>query len=145
VQNTFRSYNILVVEDNPGDVVLIREAFAECGKACALTFAEESRAARDILKSQTFDLIISDMGFRNEEGAEFIRAVRADPRLRTIPIIVLSGSPNPRLAYEAGANAFVAKSMDVDSFFAKIRALMHFWVEVVELPRVPGRDIGPSV
>jgi CheY-like chemotaxis protein len=140
VQPIFRSYNILVVEDNPGDAVLIREAFAECGKACSLTFAVDSRSAKDLLRSHTFDLVISDMGFRNEEGAEFIRAVRADPRLRSVPLIVLSGSPNPRVAYEAGANAFVAKSIDLETFFAKIKALMHFWVEVVELPRAPGAD-----
>lgn len=135
VQRPFRTYNILVVEDNPGDVVLIREAFAESGKACQLTFATEPREAKAALQSQSFDLVISDMGARNEEGAEFIRFIRSDERLRTLPIIVLSGVPSSKLAYEAGANAFIAKSMDMESFFDKIKALMHFWVEVVELPR----------
>ncbi len=120
--------------------MLIREAFADCGKACTLTFAENSQSARPLLASQRFDLVISDMGFRSEEGTDFIRGIRADPRLKSIPIIVLSGFPDPRPAYEAGANAFVSKSMDVESFFAKIKALMHFWVEVVELPRLPGQE-----
>lgn len=137
MQHTFRNYNILVVEDNPGDVLLIREAFAECGKNCTITIAESSQSARDLLESQSFDLIISDMGFRGGEGTDFIRAIRADARLKSIPIIVLSGSPDSRMAYEAGANAFVAKSMDAGNLFAKIKALMHFWVEVVELPRAP--------
>jgi CheY-like chemotaxis protein len=138
VPHTFRTYNILVVEDNPGDVVLIREAFAECGKACSITFAETSQAAKEFLASQNFDLVISDMGIRTDEGAEFIRGIRADPRLKTLPVIVLSGSADSRRAYEAGANAFIAKAMNMDEFFRKIRALMHFWVEVVELPRSPG-------
>jgi two-component system, chemotaxis family, response regulator Rcp1 len=140
VQRNVRSYNILVVEDNPGDVVLIREAFAECGKSCDITVADNSEQARDLLESQNFDLVISDMGFRREEGAEFIRSIRTHPRLKTLPIIVLSGSPDSRIAYEAGANAFVAKTMDVESFFSKIRVLMHFWVEVVELPRTPSTE-----
>ncbi|HZS56552.1 MAG TPA: response regulator [Bryobacteraceae bacterium] len=137
--HTFRTYNILVVEDNPGDIVLIREAFAECGKACALTFAETSQAAKEYLASQSFDLVISDMGIRKEEGTEFIRAIRSDERLKSLPIIVLSGSPDSKRAYDAGANAFIAKAMNMDEFFAKIKALMHFWVEVVELPRSLGQ------
>jgi CheY-like chemotaxis protein len=139
VPHTFRTYNILVVENNPRDVVLIREAFAECGKTCALTFVETSEAAKECLVSQSFDLVISDMGTRRDEGAEFIRAIRADERLKPVPIIVLSGSPDSRRAYDAGANVFIAKSMNMEEFFAKIKALMHFWVEIVELPRVPVR------
>ncbi|MBV8895824.1 MAG: response regulator [Acidobacteriaceae bacterium] len=137
---TARNYNILVVEDNPGDVLLIREAFAECGRTCCITVADCSQQAKDLLNSQSFDMVISDMGFRAEEGADFIRSIRANPRLKTLPIIVLSGSPNPRPAYAAGANAFVAKTIDVDSFFEKIRVLMHFWMEVVELPRSSGTE-----
>ena len=137
VQQTFRTYNILVVEGNPGDALLIQDAFADCGKACSLTFAQDADHAKQLLASGTFDLLISDLGFRDELGAELIRDVRADPRLRGLPVIVIGGSPDPRSAYEAGANAFVMKSTDPDGLFAKIRALMHFWVEVVELPRVP--------
>jgi CheY-like chemotaxis protein len=145
VQQTFRSYNILIVEDSPGDAGLIREAFADCGEAYSLIFAANTQAARDLLNKENFDLILWDMSFSNEEGADFIRQIRADARLKSLPVIVLSGTPNPRLAYEAGANAFVSKSMDLDSFFAKIKALMHFWVEIVELPRVPGPDELTSV
>ncbi len=137
VQQSFRTYQILVLEDNPGDVVLIREAFAECGKTCELFFAENVQEAKEKLQKESFDLVISDMGTHNDEGADFIRYIRANDRLKSVPVIVLSGSPSPKLAYEAGANAFIAKSIDMDSFFSKIKALMHFWVEVVELPRAP--------
>lgn len=130
----FRNYSILVVEDNPGDALLIREAFAECGKNCQVTLAETAEAAKSFLKSQNFDLVISDMSMRSEEGTDLIQAIRSDARLKSVPVIVLSGSANSRPAYEAGANAFIAKSMDIEGFFTKIQALMHFWLEVVELP-----------
>ena len=130
-----RSYNILVVEDNPGDAQLIQEAFVECGGFCHLTVTENHEQASKALEASAFDLILSDMGMRGDESEQFIRNIRSDPRLKTVPIIVLSGSMNPKPAYEAGANAFVSKALDVNEFFAKIRALMHFWVDVAELPR----------
>lgn len=136
---TARIYNVLVVEDNPGDAHLIQEAFLECGGNCKLTFADSLQRAQEALRNATFDIVLSDMGVRNGEGEDFIRGIRADSRLRTIPVIVLSGSMNPRPAYEAGANAFVSKTMDMDQFFAKIRALMHFWMEVAELPPAASR------
>lgn len=129
-----RTYNILVVEDNPGDALLIQEAFRECGSSCNLIIADSIAKAQEALRSAPFDLVLSDMGIPNGEGEDFIRSIRSDARLRTIPIIVLSGSLNPRPAYEAGANAFVSKTMDMDQFFGKIKALMHFWVDVAELP-----------
>lgn len=129
-----RTYNILVVEDNPGDAHLIREAFRECGHDCSLHFAETPSAANQLLETQIFDLMLSDMGLRVGESAELIRKIRRDNRLKTLPVIVLSGSPDPRPAYEAGANAFISKTMDMDQLFSKIQALMHFWVKVAELP-----------
>lgn len=135
MQHLFRSYNILVIEDDPGDADLIREAFAECGKACTLRFASNVENARSLLEQQQFDLVLSDIALQSGGGSEFIKEIRSDARLKSLPIIVLSNTPNPRPAYEAGANAFVSKSMDLDSFVSKMKALMHFWVEVVELPR----------
>lgn len=129
-----RTYRILVVEDNPGDAHLIGEAFRECCQECYLTFAQTAEEAKQLLASEAFDLILSDMGIRNGEGADFIRSIRADARLKGVPVIVLSGAPDPKPAYEAGANAFIAKVMDMDQFFAKIDALMKFWMRVAELP-----------
>lgn len=130
-----RPYNILVVEDNPGDAHLIREAFRECGQDCNVEVVETTGSAKQLLNETHFDFVLSDMGVRNGDTADFIRGIRADQRLRTMPVIVLSGSPDPTSAYEAGANAFIAKTMDMDQFFAKISSLMHFWVDVAELPR----------
>ncbi len=135
-----RTYNILVVEDNPGDAHLIREAFRECGHDCSLHFAETPAAAKQLLDTKVFDFMLSDMGLRVGESADLIRNIRRDSRMNTLPVIVLSGSPDPRPAYEAGANAFISKTMDMDQLFSKIQALMHFWVKVAELPPSPRRD-----
>jgi len=83
--------------------------------------------------------VLSDIGPLCE-GAELLRVIRGDERLRATPVIVLSRILDPSQAYEAGANAFVSKAADLDTFFARIRDVMHFWVNVAELPsRSPQR------
>ena len=131
-----RIYSILVVEDNAVDAELIHQAFKECGSACKLTMTDTLDKAEEALRSIPIDLVLSDMQVNNDDSEEFIRRIRNDSRLKSLPIIILSGALNPRPAYEAGANAFVSKSIDVDQFFGKIQALMHFWVNVAELPRL---------
>src|SRR5581483_8117679 len=129
-----QSYNILVVEDNPGDAHLIEEAFSECRPECKLVFTDKTTAAKELLRSQPFDLVLSDMGVQNAPAVELIRWIRSTERVKALPIVVISGSPDSRLAYEAGANAFIAKTMDMDRLFGNIRGMMHFWTEVAELP-----------
>ena len=121
------------MEDNPGDAYLIREAFKECGHQCDLTFADSFAQAVELLPQSSFELIVSDMG-AHTQCSTLIRAVRSNPHLQHVPVIILSGSQDVRSAYQAGANAFLLKTMDMDSFFDKIRALMHFWIDVAELP-----------
>jgi CheY-like chemotaxis protein len=142
MMSTLRIYEILAVDDNEADLRLIQEAFAECGHSCHLTCANSIQAAVKILQTETFDLVLSDMG-PTYEGIELVRVIRGDDRLRATPVIVLSGIIDPSPAYEAGANAFVSKSADLDTFFARIRDVMHFWVNVAELPRRPQR-LAPS-
>jgi two-component system, chemotaxis family, response regulator Rcp1 len=128
-----RIYKILVVDDNEGDLRLIQEAFSECGHSCHLTCMNSIPAAVERLQTERFDFVLSDMGPRGE-NLGLLRMIRRQDRLRTTPVIVLSGVPKASPAYEAGANAFVSKSIDLDTFFARIRGLMHFWVNVAELP-----------
>ena len=127
-------YAILVVDDNPADVRLLQEAFGACGHRCQLTCTDSIPAATQILQTKTFDLVISDMG-PYKEGLALLSVIRSDKRLKTIPVIVLSGVSDPLHAYEAGANAFISKDADIDTFFRKVKTLMEFWVNVAELPR----------
>lgn len=130
-----RRLKILVVEDNPGDLLLIQEAFRECELRCDLAIADTIAEAIRLAKENRFDLVISDMSVSNDESATFFEWMRSQDQLKSTPIVVVSGNLNPSRAYAAGANAFVAKSTDVDRFFEKIRAMMDFWVNVAELPR----------
>ncbi len=135
-------YAILAIEDSEADAYLIREAFRECGHGCVLTFVPSLEAAQRVLNADHFDLVISDMGTDSQEFTTFMRSIRSNAKLRTLPIIVLSGSLNVNLAYEAGANAFVAKTASLDKLFENVKALMHFWVGVATLPSLkPGRKL----
>ncbi|MGI9071211.1 MAG: response regulator [Bryobacteraceae bacterium] len=133
MMSTPRTYEILAIDDNEADLRLIQEAFAECGHSCHLTCTNSIHDTVKILQTETFDLVLSEMG-PTCEGSELVRVIRGDDRRRATPIIVLSAIIDPSPAYAAGANAFVAKGADLDTFFARIRDVMHFWVNVAELP-----------
>jgi CheY-like chemotaxis protein len=124
------AYRILVSEDNPADRLLIREAFAECGYRCQLTIASSPFEVERLISAETFEFMLSDFGPDPMEDAALIRSIRQ--RAPLLPNVVLSGYADVRPAYQAGANAFVRKSADLDEFFAKVQGLMHFWIEVAE-------------
>jgi CheY-like chemotaxis protein len=123
---------ILVVDDAPSDRRLIKIAFGECGYDCELTFAASASAAEELLGTQAFDLLLSDFGTDLPMATGFLR--RAREKGGTMPIVVLSGFADPRPAYEAGANAFVAKGSDLHDLFEKVERIMQFWTAVAELP-----------
>jgi chemotaxis family two-component system response regulator Rcp1 len=131
-----RVYRILVVEDNPGDLYIIGEAFKECGYSCELTIATSHQEARHKLDHQTFDLILADFGTSIPEATNFVQYVRTHaPR---VPIIILSGTHDPNPAYDAGAHAFVRKVADLQDFFNRINGIMRFWLDIAELPNHHG-------
>jgi DNA-binding NtrC family response regulator len=117
----------------PGEELLIREAFKVCGYRRQLSFAKSACDVRRLVSTQRFDLMLSDFGADVERGVALIRFVRKYAPL--LPIVVLSMHPDVRPAYEAGVNAFVRKATDLDGFFRQICEIMHFWVELAELPR----------
>ena len=123
---------ILVIEDNPADVLLIQEAFSECGYRCELTVADSLSKAEGVVASHKFHIVLCDCAER-EGAARAIGVIRG--HLPRVPVIVLSGYPDPHPAYDAGANAFVRKAANLDEFFQRVRDIMHFWVEVAELPK----------
>jgi CheY-like chemotaxis protein len=126
------TYRVLVVEDNPADTLLIERAFAECGHLCELRLVSSRSEALDLLSMDHFDLMLTNYGTDYEAAERFLRAVRAVTS--RIPIVVFSGVLDPSSAYRAGANAFVRKESELQSFFEKIRGIMRFWAETAELP-----------
>ena len=131
-------YRILIVGDSEAERFLMNQAFAECGTPCKLMLAASFEESIALLKSDgPFDLVLSDLAIGSDKAA-LVKAVRADSKSSLTPVIVLSRMHDPNAAYEAGANAFIVKPIDLDGLFQSIRILMDFWTKAATLPPAPG-------
>ena len=137
-------FEILLVEDNPGDVVLTREAFREGRLAHRLSTVEDGEEAMRFLRREGKyhdaprpDVILLDLNLPKKDGRELLAEVKDDPSLRYIPIIVLTTSDAEQdvwKAYKLHANCYLTKPIEVDDFIKKIRSLEDFWLSIVRLP-----------
>ena len=133
---------VLLVEDDPGDVLMTREAFEERGEQLevvndgveALAYMRReggySAAARP-------DLVVLDLNLPRRSGHEVLDDIKSDPMLRDIPVVVLTTSAAPEdvlASYRHHANAYVTKPVDFDAFAAAIRQIDDFFTEVASLP-----------
>jgi CheY-like chemotaxis protein len=135
---------VLLVEDDPGDVLMTQEAFEDYKIANKLNVVTNGEDALAYLRKQgafadaaTPDLVLLDLNLPRVDGREVLREVKSDPALRRIPIVVLttSGAEEDVLAsYDLHANAFVRKPVDFDQFVSAIRAIDDFFITVVRLP-----------
>lgn len=134
---------ILLIEDNLGDVRLTQEAFKEADVPNQLTVARDGIQALEMLKSDSGgtttppDIILLDLNLPRLDGRELLAKIKADPELRHIPVVVLTTSNAPadiRRAYDLNANCFVTKPVDLDDFMHVVRAIEAFWLTVVTLP-----------
>jgi two-component system response regulator len=136
--------HMLVVEDNPGDVELIRLAFKHSRVANRIDVVEDGEEALQyVRRSGRFagvrrpDLIILDLNLPKVDGREVLEAIKADSRLKDIPVIVLTTSyaqHDVTYAYEHYANCYLTKPADVEEFLKKVRAIETFWLTLVRLP-----------
>jgi len=142
--NSGGSVQILLVEDNPGDVRLTQEAFRHgrlanellvCGDGdSALALLRERRAKNE----QQPGLVLLDLNLPGRGGLDVLAEIKADAQLRLIPVVILTSSAAEQdmlQSYERNANAYVRKPIDIDEFLAAIRSLGDFWLAVVQLPR----------
>lgn len=137
-----RDIRILLVEDDPGDVLLTEEAFRECCPQCELHVVQDGEAALDHLrrarqKDGLPALILLDLNMPRMDGLEFLDRIRADPVLRPIPVVMLTTSKRPEdvnACYHRHVNSYLVKPVDLDHFFAMIRSLVDFWFEKAVLP-----------
>jgi CheY-like chemotaxis protein len=132
-------YAVLAIEDNDADALLLREAFKEAGLPCKLEIVPTPSEASHLINGTRFDLVICTMSSDPRSCHESIRAIWANDDMSLVPIIVLSGSHDVNAAYEAGANALVSKTADLDRFFRDIKSLLHFWLDAAKLPQKPRR------
>jgi CheY-like chemotaxis protein len=142
-----RQLTVLLVEDNPRDVRLTQRAFQQAGLPHdlrvvrdgdeALAYLHREGAYKDTETAPRPDVILLDLNLPRMGGHELLREVKQDSRFKQVPIIVLTTSERPddvRLAYDAGANAYLLKPVEFNRFTEVIGQLGEFWLEIVELP-----------
>jgi CheY-like chemotaxis protein len=136
---------ILLVEDNPADVRLTMKAFEEGGIGVRVTVAEDGERALEILRRQGEyarapmpDLILLDLNLPKVDGREVLAAVKEDPELRQIPVIVLTGS-NARAdiltSYRLHANCYIRKPFSFAELAEAVKTIEDFWLTLVTLPK----------
>ncbi len=143
-----RSGVILLVEDSPDDRELIEWAFEECLDQIRIQWVRDGREALDYVlregvwqdpsESPRPQLILLDLRMPGVDGFEVLERIRATPRVRTIPIVVFSGSEDEtdvRRAYESGANSYITKPSSMEGYRSVIRVLEAYWLRKVEMPK----------
>lgn len=135
---------VLLVEDDPGDVLMTREAFAEHKVANRLSVVSDGVSALEFLRrsgqhadAPVPDLILLDLNLPRMDGREVLGAIKEDVRLKHIPVVVLTTSEAEEdvlRSYALHANAYVTKPVDFDRFIEVVRQIDDFFVSVVRLP-----------
>ena len=135
---------VLLVEDDPGDIVLIREAFEHNKVYNALHVVSDGVQALEFLRREGDyadaprpDLMLLDLNLPRKDGREVLAEVKEDAGLRTIPVVVLTTSEAEEdiaRSYDLHANAYVSKPVDFDRFIEVVRQIDDFFVSVVKLP-----------
>ena len=135
---------ILLVEDDPGDVLMTTEALADSKVLNNLTVVNNGEEALRYLRQEGEhaaavrpDLVLLDLNLPRVDGREVLARVKADERLRTIPVVVLTTSESEEdvlRSYALHANAYVTKPVDFDRFIDVVRQIDDFFVTVVKLP-----------
>lgn len=136
--------NVLLVEDDPGDVLITREAFAENKVRNNLSVVNDGvNALRYLNKEDEYadaprpDLILLDLNLPRVDGHEVLARIKSDQELQRIPVVVLTTSDAEEdvlRSYELHANAYVTKPVDFERFLSVVRQIDDFFVTVVKLP-----------
>jgi CheY-like chemotaxis protein len=135
---------VLLVEDDPGDVLMTQEAFQDYKIANNLSVVTNGEDAIAYLRKQgpyadvpTPDLVLLDLNLPRRDGREVLRDIKSDPALRRVPVVVLTTSDaeaDVLASYDLHANAYVRKPVDFEQFVAAVRAIDDFFITVVRLP-----------
>lgn len=141
---TVEPINILLVEDNPGDVRLTVEALREGKVHNHLSVARDGVEALAFLRQQGEfadaprpDVILLDLNLPKKDGREVLAEIKADERLRRIPVVVLTTSKAEEdilRSYALHANCYVTKPVDLEQFITVVRSIEDFWFSIVRLP-----------
>lgn len=137
-------FEILLVEDNPADVLLTQEAFREGAIRHHVSVVEDGEQALKFLRQEAPytnaprpDVILLDLNLPRKDGRELLSELKSDPSLKFIPVVVLTTSgaeTDITAAYNLHANCYLTKPIQVGEFLDKIKMLEDFWLSVVRLP-----------
>lgn len=137
-----RPRTLLLVEDNPDDAELARLAFGRAGLPLEVVVAEDGADALDFLfrrgahagrPAGAPDLVLLDLQLPGLDGFEVLRQIRAEPSLATVPVLAFTSSVEPRdvrRSYQLGANSYLRKPVDFDTFLRLADQVVHYWLRL---------------
>ena len=142
--SAFEDLEILLVEDNEGDIRLTIEAFKEAKIRNHIRVVRDGEEALAYLKkeaayadAQTPDIILLDINLPKVDGKEVLYELKNDPILKSIPVIMLttsSAESDVQESYSNHANSYVIKPVDLSKFMEVIRSIEEYWISIVKLP-----------
>ena len=130
---------VIVAEDDPGEVELLKRAWARADVSHNLVWVEDGAALLDYLRDQRSPVafVLLDVKLPRKTGHEVLAEMKTDERLRGIPVVMLSGSKREedvRRAYELGAASYFVKADSIDGMASIVRLLRSYWLEAAEVP-----------
>ncbi|MDI6785825.1 MAG: response regulator [bacterium] len=136
--------DILLVEDNSGDIRLMQEAFKDCKIRNNLFVARDGIEAMDFLRQQGKyidvprpDIILLDLNLPKKDGREVLAEIKCDENLKRIPVVIMTSSKAEEdiiKTYNLHANCYLIKPIDFNRFMEMVKSIEDFWLTVVKLP-----------
>jgi two-component system, chemotaxis family, response regulator Rcp1 len=140
----YTSFQVLLVDDNPGDVRLTQEAFKDAKVHLEMHVAEDGVEAMEFLlrkgryeEAPRPDLILLDLNLPRMDGRQVLAEIKEHPTLKTIPVVILTTSASDadiERSYLLHANCYISKPVDLEGFLTVVRSIDNFWLAVVKLP-----------
>jgi len=144
MMNNDQPIEILLVEDNPGDVRLTLEVMKDARVRNHMSMVKDGvealaflRREGDYADAPRPDLILLDLNLPKKDGREVLAEIKSDPTLRRIPVVVLTVSKDEEdilKSYDLYANCYVTKPINMEQFIAVVRSIEDFWLTIVKLP-----------
>jgi two-component system, chemotaxis family, response regulator Rcp1 len=142
--NRTKHVDLLLVEDNPGDVRLTEEALRDADIPVKISVAMDGVEALDFLhrrgkyrNAPRPDLILLDLNLPRKNGPEVLSDIKSDPDLKRIPVLVMTTSQEPedvQKAYSLNANCYITKPVQLDDFMNVVQSIENFWLKTAVLP-----------
>jgi chemotaxis family two-component system response regulator Rcp1 len=142
------AFEILLVEDSPGDVRLTREALKDAKMHINLHVAPDGIEAMAFLNREGEytlvprpDLILLDLNLPRKDGRQVLEEIKRNPALMTIPVVILTTSASEEdilRSYQLHANCYISKPVDLDGFLKVVKSIDDFWLSIVKLPGESG-------